>query len=129
MFESTRLIYANCHSYGPTFYKQQGLGAMTFTYTVINSAVSVVVCLIGMVLMDVSGRRPILIYGCLAQALFVYLVAGLGGSGAKDLTTAHAMVACVILFSAAVHVSLGPCACKSGQSATSYYITGTAILI
>lgn len=60
-------------TYGPTFYRQIGLGANAFIYAAVNNATSVVTALAGMALLDTLGRRNLIMYGCSAQAIFLVI--------------------------------------------------------
>ncbi|KAI5477374.1 hypothetical protein MNV49_006440 [Pseudohyphozyma bogoriensis] len=97
-------------SYGPTFYKQVGLGSMAFAYAAINNGVSVVTALMGMLLFDAVGRRDATIYGCLGQTLFLCLIGGLGAKKGRTTSETNGMVASFILYAAILHMTLGPAA-------------------
>lgn len=79
---------------------------MTFTYSTIQQGVGVIACFIGMNLFDRVGRRPILIVGCLAQVVFMCVIAGVGGKSNATQTDAKVVVAAVCLFVVAVKISL-----------------------
>ena len=55
-------------------------------------------CFLGMIISDVFGRRDLLIVGALGQALFLFLVAGVGEKTNPTPTDARALVAGVVLF-------------------------------
>lgn len=97
-------------SYGPTFYKQVGLGAMAFSYAAINNGVSVVTAIIGMVALDAFGRRDVTFWGCWIQSLFLCLIGGLGSKAGRTKSETDGMVASFILYAAALHATLGPAA-------------------
>lgn len=97
-------------SYGPTFYKQVGLGSMAFTYAAINNGVSVVTAIIGMLALDAFGRREVTFWGNLIQALFLFLIGGLGSKANRSSSETNGMVASFILYAAALHATLGPAA-------------------
>lgn len=44
------------HAYAATFYIEQGLGVMQFTYSMIGQVVGFVGCAIGIILLDITGR-------------------------------------------------------------------------
>ncbi|BCS25084.1 sugar porter family MFS transporter [Aspergillus puulaauensis] len=97
-------------SYGPTFYKQVGLGDKAFAYAAINNAVSVVTAVIGMYMFDVFGRRDLTLHGCWGQALFLCLIGGLGAESSRSTSETNGMVASFILYAAILHATLGPAA-------------------
>lgn len=97
-------------SYGPTFYKQVGLGSQAFAYAAINNGVSVVMAIIGMLALDAYGRRDVTFWGNLIQALFLCLIGGLGAKPQRSVSETNGMVASFILYAAALHATLGPAA-------------------
>lgn len=97
-------------SYGPTFYKQVGLGAMAFAYAAINNGVSVITAIIGMLALDAFGRREVTFWGNWIQALFLCLIGGLGAKKNRSQSETDGMVASFILYAAALHATLGPAA-------------------
>lgn len=97
-------------SYGPTFYRQVGLGEMAFAYAAINNGVSVVTAIIGMLALDAFGRRDVTFWGNLIQALFLCLIGGLGSKTNRTQADTDGMVASFILYAAALHATLGPAA-------------------
>ena len=97
-------------SYGPTFYKAQGLGSMAFAYAAISNGVSVVTAVVAMVVLDLFGRRDVTFHGCWSQALFLGLIGGLGGKAHPSPSDVGGMVAAFIIYAAILHASLGPAA-------------------
>lgn len=97
-------------SYGPTFYKLVGLGSMAFAYAAINNGVSVVTAIIGMLALDAYGRRDVTFWGNWIQALFLFLIGGLGSKKGRTVSETNGMVASFILYAAALHATLGPAA-------------------
>lgn len=97
-------------SYGPTFYKQVGLGSQAFAFAAINNGVSVVTAIIGMLALDAFGRREVTFWGNLIQALFLCLIGGLGSKPQRSPSETNGMVASFILYAAALHATLGPAA-------------------
>ncbi|KAF9052175.1 general substrate transporter [Rhodocollybia butyracea] len=95
--------------YGTVFYIREGLGNKSFTYSLINTAVSLPVCFLGMVLLEYFGRRPVLIGGAFFQSLFLYIMAGIGGQEGKlPKANINMMVASVMLFNFAFSASWAP---------------------
>ena len=92
-------------SYAATFYVEQGLGAMSFTYNIIGQVLGVVGNFTPVVLFDITGRRPLLIYGGAVACLLLYLASGLGTI--KDQTTdqTNMMLACFMLLPAFTRIS------------------------
>ena len=88
------------------FYVQMGLGAMSFTYTVISAACGLVAVLCGLYLYAHLGRRPILVTGAFLQIPFMCLVAGLGGKKNHSTADIHMVIASIILFSCFEKISL-----------------------
>lgn len=84
--------------YSPRFYKTVGLGDKGFTYNIASAVAGWTSCLIGMVFSDVLGRRDLLIWGGVTQALFLFLVAVFGTSRHPSDLEAEGLVGSVILF-------------------------------
>ncbi|KAI3599979.1 sugar transporter [Moniliophthora roreri] len=104
--------------YGTVFYIRVGLAPMAFTYSVISTALSIPVCFLGMVLLEVFGRRPILVSGAFLQSLWLFLVAGIGGTeGAVSNASKYMMVAATMLFTFSFSVSWAPLAAEVGTGA------------
>ncbi|KAI1266295.1 general substrate transporter [Xylariaceae sp. FL1019] len=95
-------------SYGPTFYKQVGLGHNAYVYAVANNAVSVVTAFIAMILMDKFGRRTLCFHGGYTQGAFLVSVAALSLKSHPSATESNGVVAGMILYNAILHASLGP---------------------
>ena len=53
---------------------------------------------IGMIFIDYSGRRTVLMVGCIGQAVFLFLVAGMGLPENPDVSEANTLVASVMLY-------------------------------
>ncbi|KAK7054677.1 hypothetical protein VNI00_003140 [Paramarasmius palmivorus] len=95
--------------YGTVFYIRVGLAPMAFTYSVISTALSIPVCFLGMILLELFGRRPILVSGAFLQSLWLFLVAGIGGTeGVISDARKHMMVAATMLFTFSFSVSWAP---------------------
>ena len=74
-----------------------GLGANSFTYATLGLGVAVIASLLGILLCDRIGRRPILIGGAAAAALFNFIVAGVGSQPVQTDASTNAVVASMIL--------------------------------
>lgn len=83
---------------------------MAFSYAAINNGVSVVTAITGMIIFDVFGRRSVSFWGCLGQALFLFLIGGLGGKPSPTSGETQGMVASFIIYAAILHMTLGPAA-------------------
>ncbi|KAJ8079086.1 hypothetical protein AAF712_006464 [Marasmius tenuissimus] len=94
--------------YGTVFYIRAGLASMAFTYSLISTAVSIPVCFLGMVLLEVFGRRPVLVAGAFLQSLWLFLVAGIGGHSSITEASKNMMVAATMLFTFSFSVSWAP---------------------
>lgn len=66
---------------------------MSFTYTTMLTALGIVGAMIGVLLCDVVGRRPLLIVGLALAAIFNGVVGGLGTKGSLNSSQIHTMVA------------------------------------
>lgn len=84
--------------YSPRFYESVGLGAQAFQYTVGSATTGLAGTLVGMVLIDTIGRRPILIWGGIMQAPWLFAVAYLGSKANPSPEDSKALVASVLLF-------------------------------
>ena len=84
--------------YSPRFYQTVGLGEHAFEYNIASSTVAWFGVLIGMSLFDTVGRRRMLIFGAILQAVFLFALAGIGLKKNPTATDGHALVACVMLF-------------------------------
>lgn len=84
--------------YSPRFYKIVGLGDKGFNYNIASAFAGWTSCLIGMVFSDVVGRRDLLIWGGVAQVLFLFLVAVFGSVSHPSGAAKQGLVASVVLF-------------------------------
>jgi hypothetical protein len=94
-------------SYAATFYVQRSLGANSFTYSVLGQLVGIIGCGIGLVLFDISGRRPLMIWGSAACTFLLYLAAGLGNISMENLNqhASNMILACFIMLPAFTRIS------------------------
>ncbi|KAK2763691.1 hypothetical protein FQN54_009307 [Arachnomyces sp. PD_36] len=84
--------------YSPRFYISLGLGEHAFDYNIASAVVGWAGVVIGMFLIDTTGRRSLLIWGAVLQALFLFVMAGLGGKESPSKADADGLVASVMLF-------------------------------
>ncbi|WVW84361.1 hypothetical protein I302_106395 [Kwoniella bestiolae CBS 10118] len=73
------------NSYGPSFMVDAGLGAKSFTYSIIVSLAGAIGGLIGILSSDTIGRRPPAIFGSALLVVWDCLIAGLGSR--PDITS------------------------------------------
>ncbi|PSR83417.1 general substrate transporter [Coniella lustricola] len=98
------------NSYGPTFFKQMGLGNLSFTYSFLATLAGFVAAAIGMLFVDRIGRRPLMISGMFFAALFNFIIAGLGTKENLSETETNVVVASLILLNASCKYSASLCA-------------------
>ena len=84
--------------YSPRFYATVGLSTYAFDYNIASAVAGAVGCFMGMIISDTFGRRDLLIFGGFGQALFLFLVAGLGEKTNPSSSDAKGLVASVILY-------------------------------
>ncbi|KAL1406155.1 hypothetical protein Q8F55_007839 [Vanrija albida] len=93
------------NAYGPSFFKEIGLGSKSFTYATVVQLVGAVGSAIAIFLTDRVGRRPLIITGACGLILFDFLIAGLGGSAPRTTTNNNVVVASFILMIFSTKVS------------------------
>lgn len=101
-------------SYAATFYVDQGLGPMSFTYNMIGQAVGIVGCLAGTLLFDITGRRPLFVYASCVCVLLLYLGAGIGDTPDPNQTETRTMVSCFMILPFFTRISATNCAFLTG---------------
>ncbi|KAJ5111378.1 hypothetical protein N7532_001913 [Penicillium argentinense] len=104
-------------TYQTTFYKSNGFASQAFTYPIISSCLGVLAVIPAMYMVDKLGRRESLFITFFFQALWMFLLAGLGGENHKTSTAKNAIVASFMLY--AFSYSLG--------GASIPYLLGTEI--
>ncbi|RDL36187.1 Uncharacterized protein BP5553_06799 [Venustampulla echinocandica] len=85
-------------NYSPRFYNTVGLSKHAFDYNIGSAVLGWVGVLIGMFFIDLAGRRTVLIVGCIGQAVFLFLVAGMGLPKHPTAAAANTLVASVMLY-------------------------------
>lgn len=98
--------------YGPTFYRQIGFGDDLFVYQTVGQAIGVVLSLAAIILIDVLGRRPVIIFGALMLVVCNIII---GSIGPKDTITAAeegAVVASIMLLLSGTKISFQMAACE-----------------
>lgn len=78
---------------------------MSFTYNTIGQTVGFVGCAIGLVLLDITGRRVLLIYGSCFCAALLYIAAGLGTIANPNQHQANMLITCFMLLPAFTRVA------------------------
>ncbi|CRG92481.1 High-affinity glucose transporter HXT2 [Talaromyces islandicus] len=86
-------------TYATTFYKTNGYAAEAFTYPVIGSCLGLLSVLPAMYFIDKYGRRYTLMASFSLQALWLFLLAGLGERNNGSTVTKNSIVAAFILYS------------------------------
>lgn len=87
------------NSYGPTFYKQSGYGDASFTYAMIGQAMTGFGSLLGILLTDYTGRRPLMIIGGLMCGVLLSIGAALGSQPDPNQSEKRTVIATFILLS------------------------------
>ncbi|WWC93534.1 hypothetical protein V866_000369 [Kwoniella sp. B9012] len=87
-YQSTGVRFVNI--YGPT-------GAMAFTYSVIAQACGVFATIVGIVVIDHYGRRPLIILGSACCNSFYALIAVLGFKKNPSVTEGHTVIASTVM--------------------------------
>jgi MFS transporter, SP family, sugar:H+ symporter len=85
-------------AYAPTLYVLLGRQSEAFTYTIIKSVISIVAVLCAMAIIDRVGRRFLVIFGCIMQCVFMYLLAGMGMTPNPSTAVLNTQVAAIQLF-------------------------------
>lgn len=91
--------------YGPTFYRLFGLGDLIFTFAAVGHGVGVVATLIGILLVDRVGRRPLLIFGATVLVICNFVVGTVGPRDNLSTSQVNGIVACMILILTSVKIS------------------------
>lgn len=78
---------------------------MSFTYTMIGQVVGVVGAAVGVLLFDITGRRPLFIVGSAICTILLYLASGLGTIPNPNQNEANMILACFILLPAFTRIS------------------------
>lgn len=81
----------------------------------IGQVVGVVGGGVGIVLFDITGRRPLMIGASLVCAFLLYLGSGLGTIAAPNNNETNTLVACFILLPAFTRISASNCAFLTGS--------------
>jgi len=87
---------------------------MAFTYTTTGQVVGVVGAAAGIILFDITGRRPLMIYGSVVCTFLLYLASGLGTIHDPNESEKNTLLACFILLPAFTRISASNTAFLTG---------------
>lgn len=100
--------------YGPTFYRQIGFGDDLFVYQTVGQAIGVVFSLAAIILIDIIGRRPMMMFGAL-MLVTCNVIIGSIGPRTPNITSAEegVVVASIMLLLSGTKISfqMGACEC------------------
>ncbi|OAA61970.1 Sugar/inositol transporter [Niveomyces insectorum RCEF 264] len=85
-------------TYQTTFLKTNGFAAEAFTYPLINSCLSFVAVVPGMIMTDRFGRRFDLLFSFFFQAVWMFCLAGVGEKSVRSTTENNFLVAALMLY-------------------------------
>ena len=97
--------------YGPTFFKQIGLQTAAFSYTTMITAVGIVAGIVAILIVDVVGRRSILIFGLTLASLFNAITGAVGSHKTLSQTDINTIVASLTLVIVGNKCSVNPREC------------------
>ncbi|EEU38728.1 uncharacterized protein NECHADRAFT_45721 [Fusarium vanettenii 77-13-4] len=92
--------------YGTLFYKSIGT-VNPFVLTVVNSVVTLIVSIMTLFLVDMIGRRPLLLGGSSVQASALLIMGGLGMISNPSVTVKGAIIAMMMIFGTGYCASWG----------------------
>ena len=87
---------------------------MSFVYTIIGQAFGVLGCLAGLILFDISGRRPLFIFGSIVATFLLYLASGVGSINNLTQSGTNTMIACFMILPAFTRISATNCSFLTG---------------
>ncbi|KAL4790587.1 general substrate transporter [Aspergillus venezuelensis] len=85
-------------TYQTKFYQQNGFAEQAYTYPLVSSVIGLVAVLIAMYFIDRLGRRYMFIMSYAFQALWMYVLAGLGAQANPSTTTKNTIIAAFMLY-------------------------------
>ncbi|KAI5464230.1 general substrate transporter [Mariannaea sp. PMI_226] len=94
--------------YSVVFYQLQGFKAQAFQFGVYSNIVAMFCLFITWFLVDQVGRRPLVMIGGSAMAIFLFLVAGMSTIAHPNQAEKNTMVASFMLFGASFGLSWAP---------------------
>ncbi|PSR78135.1 general substrate transporter [Coniella lustricola] len=104
-------------SYAATFYVDQGQGSKSFTYSMIGQVVGILGAAFCILLIDITGRRPLMVGGSIGCTVLLFLAAGLGTVTDLSTSGANVVLACFMLLPAFTRIS----------ASTNAFLTGAEI--
>jgi SP family sugar:H+ symporter-like MFS transporter len=107
--------------YGPTFYRQMGLGSKVFVYATLGQGIGIVSTIIAILLIDKLGRRLPIITGASILVVCNILIGTLGPKPNITQVEQNVVVASLILLLSGVKISFQCNACES-QSKMRYLL-------
>ncbi|CAG2018187.1 unnamed protein product [Fusarium graminearum] len=113
-------------TYQTVFYKQEGYSSyQAFTYPIVTSVLGMIAVCPAMYMVDSLGRRGTLMISYPLQALWLFLLAGLGAKPNKTKTEKSTVAASFMLFSFSYNVS--PSMCPSAWNVLWAFVTNYSI--
>ena len=94
--------------YGPTFFKSVGLGSVAFTYNTMIIAIAIACGIVGILCVDIVGRRTMCIIGVSIAFIFNGVSGGVGAHKPLTNTDIHIIVASLVFVLAGNKISLNP---------------------
>lgn len=91
-------------TYQTVFYRQNGFADKAFLYPIISTVLAAISVLFGMYIIEYLGRRPLFLLSAAMQALFMFLLAGLGAKKTRTETENRTIVAAFMLFTFSYNV-------------------------
>lgn len=98
--------------YGPTFYRQIGFGDDLFVYQTVGQAMGVVSSLAAILLLDVLGRRPIILFGCFMLVVCNVIIGAIGPKSTYTSAEEGVVVASIMLLLSGMKVSFQMASCQ-----------------
>lgn len=96
-----------------SFFNSVGLQAKSFTYTTMITAISIVFSILAICLVDLTGRRPLLLVGIGLATVFNAVVGGVGSKENIGDTEINAIVASLVMVAIGNKIGVNPLSCKS----------------
>ncbi|GAD99182.1 hypothetical protein NECHADRAFT_76534 [Paecilomyces variotii No. 5] len=94
--------------YSVVFFQQQGFRSQAFLFSVLGNVVGLVCLIMTLFVVDSVGRRPLLLSGGFLMGVFLFIIGGVSTVHDPNQGEKNAMVASLILYSAAYYTSWAP---------------------
>lgn len=98
--------------YGPTFYRQIGFGDDLFVYQTVGQAIGVFLSLAAILLLDVVGRRPIILFGAAMLVVCNVIIGAIGPKSTYTSAEEGVVVASIMLLLSGTKISFQMASCK-----------------